>query len=117
MRRIALLAAAVASIVFMLHAARNQKSVLLLLLFAAWTISPFVAAACAHILAARWRPRTRSALTFATVLLFLAVPIYADVAYVHTDVKIGFIFLVVPFASWIALGIVPAVALLSRSRD
>lgn len=107
---------AVVSIGFMLHAARRQQSRVLLLLFGVWVLSPFVAAAVGIMVSKRWSVVTRAALYIVMLVFTLAsLAIYGDVAFGQPRVKIGFVFLVVPFASWVAmLVVVPIAALISR---
>jgi hypothetical protein len=52
-----------------------------------------------------------------TVALALACPaIYADVALERTTLKVGFVFLVVPFVSWLLIGVLVSIAFLSSRK-
>jgi multisubunit Na+/H+ antiporter MnhG subunit len=113
---IALLASAVCSLGLMLRAGQRQNSRILLLLFGIWVLSPFAAAAWAHAVSRNWSAVTRTTL-YVVILVFTlsSLAIYGAAAFGHLRAKIGFIFLAVPFASWLLITIVPAgAALLSR---
>ncbi|MFL6446203.1 MAG: hypothetical protein ACJ746_00645 [Bryobacteraceae bacterium] len=108
---------AVTSIALMLHAGRHQRSIVLILLFSAWVVSPFLGLLCADLISKRWLPSARimlNALTLAVV--FICPGIYAAVAFGYTTLKMGFVFLVVPFACWILIALLVAVALVSSHR-
>jgi hypothetical protein len=106
----AALAGAAASLALMLYAGRRNPSWILALLFAAWVLSPFVAAVLALTRSRRWSAVTRAALqgTLLAVSL-LSVFVYGAVALGRVRAKVGFIFLVVPFVSWLLLVIAVAV--------
>jgi hypothetical protein len=113
---IAVLAGAAGSVGLMLRAGRrNQSQILLLLLFGIWVLSPFVAAFLAHVFSKRWPVVTRA--TLYAVMLALTVgslTIYGDFVFGHLQAKAGFVFLVVPFASWLLIGIVGAMVIFGR---
>ena len=112
---IAVLAGAVGSVGLMLHAGHRNPSRLLLVLFALWVLSPFIALVLANMVSKRWSVLTRAALY--TVMLVLAVgslAIYGDVALGPPRTKAAFVFVVVPPASWLLIAIVvPIAALIS----
>lgn len=54
------------------------------------------------------------ALTVAVV--FICPGIYAFVAFEYTTLKMGFVFLVVPFACWVLIGLLFCVVLLSYRK-
>ena len=113
---IAVLVGAVGSVGLMLHAGRNNPSRLLLVLFVLWVLSPFIVLVLANMVSKRWSVLTRA--TLSTVMMVLAVgslAIYGDVALGPPRPKPAFVFVVVPPASWLLIGIVlPIVALVSR---
>ena len=113
---IAVLAGAVGSVGLMRHAGRNNPSRLLLVLFALWVLSPFIALILANMVSKRWSVLTRA--TLYSVMLVLAVSslvIYGVVALGPPRPKTAFVFVVVPPASWLLIGIVlPIAALVSR---
>ena len=102
---------AVGSVGLMLYAGRRNPSRILLLLFVIWVLSPFVAAALASVASNRWSVVTRATLYVAMLALTLgSLAIYGGVAVGYVKAKIGFVFLVVPLASWLLLGLALAVA-------
>lgn len=108
------LAGAAGSLGLMFRAGHRQNSRILLLLFAIWVLSPFMALVLAHAVSKRWSVTTRATLYSVMLVLTLAsLAIYGDVAFGHSTVKVGFVFLAVPFASWLLMVIVLPVAVLS----
>ena len=113
---IMVLAGAAGSLGLMFRAGHGQKSRILLLLFAIWVLSPFVAFVSAHVVSTRWPAASRATLHSVMLVLTLAsLAIYGDVALGHATWKVGFVFLVVPLASWLLMAIAVAMAaLISR---
>ena len=108
---IAVLAGAAGSVGLMLRAGRRQDSRVLILLFGIWVVSPFLAAVWANVISKRWPVVARAALYGMMLVITLgSLAIYGDVAFGHPRVKTGFIFLVVPFASWLLLAVAVALA-------
>jgi hypothetical protein len=78
---IAVLAGAAGSVGLMLRAGRRNDSRLLLLLFAIWVLSPFMALILAHVVSKRWSVLTRAALYSVMLAVTLgSLAIYGDVA-------------------------------------
>lgn len=100
----------------MFRAGHQQKSRILLLLFAIWVLSPFMALVSAHVVSTRWAAASRATLYSGMLVLTLtSLAIYGDVALGHATLKVGFVFLVVPLASWLLIAIaVASAALISR---
>jgi hypothetical protein len=114
---IAVLAGAAGSLGLMFRAGRRQNSKILLLLFAIWVLSPFVALVGATVVSKRWPILTRAALYSAMLVLTLAsLAIYSAVAFGYVTAKVGFVFLMVPLASWLLIAIVVPTAKLVSSR-
>ena len=113
---IAVLAGAAGSVGLMLRAGRrNRSQILLLLLFGIWVLSPFVAAFLAHVFSKRWPGVTRATLYAAMLALTVgSLAIYGDFVFGRLQAKAGFVFLVVPFASWLLIGIVGAMVISGR---
>ncbi len=108
---------AVTSLALMLRAGRHQKSIVLVLLFAVWVLLPFVELVYAHLNSKQWLPSARIFLYGLTVAVVFCCPaIYADVAFGRTTLKVGFVFLVVPFLCSLLIGFVVWIALLSSRR-
>jgi hypothetical protein len=113
---IAVLAGAVGSIGLMLHTGSRQRSLILIGLFTAWVLSPFVALVCAHVVSKQWPAVTRAMLYSMMLILTLGSLVsYGDVALGPPRPKPASVFLVVPLTSWLLIAIViSAGALLSR---
>ena len=113
---IAVLAGAVGSVGLMLHAGHRNPSRLLLVLFALWVLSPFIALVLANMVSKRWSVFTRATLYSVTLVITLgSLALYGDVAFGPPRSTPAFMFLVVPVASWLLMTIVvPIAALISR---
>jgi len=116
---IALLAGAGSSLGLMLHAGRGNPSRLLLVLFALWVLSPFVALVLANMASKRWSVLTRATLYSLMLVLTLgSLAIYGFVALGPPRAKAAFVFVVVPPASWLLIAIVvPMAGLISDRRS
>jgi hypothetical protein len=102
----------------MLHAGRRQQSRVLVLLFAIWVISPFIAALIANSVSKRWPVGARATLYLLMVVLTLgSLAIYGEVAFEYVKAKAGFVFLVVPFGSWLLIAVVVAAAMISAKHS
>ena len=115
--RIALVAGAAGSVLLMMRAGARQPSILLILLFTGWVLSPFVALALANVQSANWQPITRTALYGVMLgVSFISLSIYTLHALIP-GMKAGFIFLVVPAGCWVLIVMVlVTAAVLSRAR-
>jgi hypothetical protein len=112
----ALLAGAAASLALMLRAGSRQRSLVLILLFTGWVLSPFVALALADLQASRWPARIRTAL-YAAMLgaSGLCVAIYGMHA-IRGVMKPGFVYLVVPAAAWLLIAVALGVNAIAARR-
>jgi hypothetical protein len=101
----------------MLRAGHRNPSRLLLVLFALWVLSPFIALVLANMVSKRWSVLARA--TLYTVMLVITVgslAIYGDVALGPPRTKAAFVFVVVPSASWLLIAIVVPIAALISGR-
>ncbi len=116
---VAVLAGAVGSVGLTLYAGRRNDSRILMVLFALWVLSPFVAVVSASIASKRWLALTRATLYSATLVVTLSsLVIYGVVALGPPRGKTAFVFVVVPPASWLLTAIaVTIVALISGRRS
>jgi hypothetical protein len=112
---IAVLAGAAGSVGLMLRAGHRNPSRLLIVLFALWVLSPFMALVWASVASKRWSVRTRVTLHIVMLVIPIgSLAIYGALAYGLLRAKIGFVFLVVPAASWLLMAVViPLVAMMS----
>jgi hypothetical protein len=114
---IVVLAGAGGALGLMLHAGRRNDSRILLVLFAIWDLSPFMALVFAGVISKRWPVLTRAALYSVMLVLTLgSLAIYGDVALGPPRAKTAFVFLVVPLASWLLIAIVVPIAALISGR-
>ena len=111
---IILLSGAVASLIFMFNAGRNQRSILLIVLFTAWVLSPYMTLFIADMIFKRWLTLTRKALYFLSIFVTFGSVISYSGALDSPNTKTAFKFLVVPLISWLLILILLIVA--SRSR-
>ncbi len=115
---IVLAAGAAGSLGLMLYAGRHQNSRILLVLFAAWVLSPFMAAVLTNVVSQRGAVLNRATLNVTTLVIAVgSLAIYGDVAFGHTKAKIGFVFLMVPLASWLLIAVVVLIAALVPRRQ
>ena len=114
---IAVLAGTAGSVGLMLHAGRHNDSQILLVLFALWVLSPFMALVWANVVSKRWLVHTRATLYSVMLVLTLgSLAIYATVALGPPRAKAAFVFVVVPPASWLLIAIAVSIAALISRR-
>ena len=108
-------AGAVGSVGLMLWVGRRNPSTVLLSLFVAWVLSPFIALLLADMVSKRWSAITRATLYGVMLVLALgSLAFYGDVVW-RPRSQPAFMFLVVPLGSWMLMMIVvPMAALISR---
>jgi hypothetical protein len=114
---IGLLVGAVGSVGLVLHAGHRKHSPRsLMVLFAIWVLSPFVALVVANIVSKDWSVITRATLHSVMLVLMLgSLAIYGDVALGPLGAKTVPVFVIVPPASWLLIATVVSIAaLISR---
>jgi ACR3 family arsenite efflux pump ArsB len=110
------LAGAACSLGFTLYTGRNNTSVLLVLLFTGWVVSPFIALLLINIITKRWQVFDRLILySLMMMLTVCSVVIYSGL-WSPPSAKTAFVFLVVPLLSWSLMGMILLAAKLSPSR-
>lgn len=102
----------------MLYSGRHNPSVILILLFVGWVLSPFVALVVANVLSNRWPVLTRVTVYILMIMLTLgSLLCYTEVISI-SGTKPAFKFLVVPFISWLLIAIViPIAKSFSRKKN
>jgi hypothetical protein len=114
--QIAVLIGAVGSAGLMLHAGRHAPR-LLVVLFAIWVLSPFVALASANVVSKRWPVLIRATLYSVMFLVTLgSLAVYGADALRPPKAQAAFVYVVVAPASWLVSAIVIAVAALISGR-
>ncbi|MEO6329065.1 MAG: hypothetical protein ABIO55_09040 [Ginsengibacter sp.] len=97
------LVGAVGSLYFMFSASRKQNSIILLGLFTAWVLSPFIGLFISSKISKRWTVTTRSLLYWLIIVLTIGSLVAYSGAFNTPQTKNAFIFLIVPLISWILL--------------
>jgi len=98
------------SIGLMLYAGRHAPR-LLVVLFAIWVLSPFIALAAANVVSKRRSVLTRATLYSVMLVLTLgSLAVYGADALRPPRSQAAFVYVVVPLASWLLMTIVVAVA-------
>ncbi len=102
-------AGGVGSVVFTVFAGRHTAARILLPLFGAWVISPFVVLVLAHVLSRRWSVSTRAVLSCVMLVVAAAsLAIYGAAAVGAARIRTP-IFVVVPPLSWLFIAVVTPV--------
>jgi len=115
---IVVLAGALASLSFMLYAGRSQSSVILIMLFVAWVLSPFVALLVAGAVSKSRRVLMPKTLYILMIVLALGSLVGYSGILSPPGTKPAFVFLVVPLISWLIIAIfIPATRFLSRRAN
>jgi len=91
------------SLYFMFRTGNNQKSILLLGLFTAWVLSPFVGLLLTVRLSKRWTEIFRIWLYFIMIILTIASLIVYSGILTLTLTPPAFNFLFIPFLSWLVI--------------
>ena len=105
---VALFVGAISSLILMFNAGHNQKSILLIVLFIGWVLSPFIGLFIADMISKRWLTKTRLTIYLLTIFITLASLIFYSGALNVAGTKPAFKFLVAPLISWfLILVIVP----------
>jgi hypothetical protein len=114
---VAVLIGALGSVGLMLRAGHRNPSLMLIILFAVWVLSPFMVLVWANVVSVRWSGLTRA--TVGVVMLVIALgslAIYGALVVGALMAKTGFIFLVVPAMSHLLIAIVIPLAALASGR-
>ena len=119
LRNIALiltLCGALGSLMMMFHAGRNNKSVILMAIFAIWVLSPFLTLMIAVIRFRQWPQAALRTLYILMISITLISLVGFSGVWRPPGTKTAFVFLVIPFLSWIIMGVV-YIAARSKNKD
>jgi hypothetical protein len=107
----------VGSLGLMFNAGRHQKSIILMALFTIWVLTPFVGLFIADKFSTRWSALTR-VLLYCLMLVLSVISLLAYSGAFNTpETKNAFMFLVVPFVSWLLIVVfIGTVMLISRRQ-
>jgi FlaA1/EpsC-like NDP-sugar epimerase len=96
------------SLAFTLQAERNNHSMILLLLFAAWVLSPFVALIFSGVIDQKWRFQSRVILYVLMMAISFVSLLFYGGWFSFKGVKPAFVFLFIPSISWVIILLVYA---------
>lgn len=115
----AVLAGAVGSVGFMLHAGSRSPQRLLLVIVAVWVLAPFLVLVFAEMRSKRWSALTRRVLhVVMLVVSFGALAVYWNDLVRPRRSQPAFVFVVVPVVAWMVIvTVVPIAAFISRRRS
>ena len=89
----------------MFNAGRRQPSVLLIILFTLWVLSPFIGLLVLNNISKRWILSVRETLYWlAVVMTILSVAGYSGL-FNAPETKNAFVFLAIPFLSWVIIAV------------
>ena len=90
----------------MFRAGHDQKSILLIVLFTGWVLSPFIALFIADMISKRWLTKTRFNTYLLIIFITLASLLFYSGALNVPGTKPAFKFLIVPLLSWVLILII-----------
>jgi hypothetical protein len=109
-------AGAIGSLILTIEAGRNNRSVILPILFVAWVLSPFIALIVANIHSLRWSAFARIMLY--TLIFFITLG--SLLGYTHVigpaAAKPAGVFLIVPLLSWFLMTIIYFIVRLKKGK-
>jgi len=103
---IVLFAGAIGCLLLMFNSGRNQKSIVLIVLFTGWVLSPFIGLFIADMISKPWLPKTRLTIHWLIILIALASLASYSGALNVPGTKPAFKFLIVPLISWVLILII-----------
>jgi hypothetical protein len=104
----------VGSFSLVLYNGRNNKSILLIALFVAWVLSPFIGLLIADKISKGWTDITRKTLYIIMIVLTLVSLLSYSGILSPAGTKTAFVFLVIPLISWVVISIL---ILITRSQS
>lgn len=107
----------IGSLYFMFNAGSNQKSILLLGLFAGWVLSPFAGLFVVTKYSNRFSVSDNSLLYWLIIIMTIGSLIAYSSALTPPDMKPAFMFLAIPFISWLFIAAVFLIAKRKSKKD
>ena len=96
------MAGAIGSVAFTLHAGRSNHSFLLPVLFVVWVVSPFILLLVANVVfTGRWTVRIRAWIYILTLIITITSSVIYSGVLTPSGIKPAAVFLMVPLISWI----------------
>ncbi len=111
------LVGAVGSLYFMFSAGRKQNSIILLALFTAWVLSPFVGLFISNKISNRWTVPTRTLLYWLMIAITISSLVAYSGAFNTPETKNAFIFIIFPIISWFLIVTVFLIARKSSNKN
>jgi hypothetical protein len=100
---IATIIGAIGSLGFMIYTGRKNPSIVLILMFLIWVLSPFIGLFIANIISKTWSLYNRSILYWLMLVLSITSLVGYSGILIPLGTKPAFIFLVIPFISWLVI--------------
>lgn len=94
-----------ASLFLTVYNGRHNSAVILIVLFAGWVLSPFLALLVADARARGWSPQTQRLIYWLILMITPLSLIFYSHLVEPAGVKPAFVFLIIPLASWVVMAI------------
>ena len=112
-----LLIGTMGSLYFLFKTGSNQKSILLLGLFTAWVLSPFLGLLFTYRLSKRWTEKMSTRIYWTIIILTaISLTVYSGILKL-SQTPPAFIFLFLPFLLWLIISIILLIAKRESSKD
>ncbi|MFI5154379.1 MAG: hypothetical protein ACHQET_13655 [Chitinophagales bacterium] len=112
-----LLAGAVSSLALMFSEGRNQKSIILIMMFSVWVFSPFFALLVANTRSRHLARRTHTTYYLLAFFITLGSLVIYSGGWNMPGAKPAFKYLVVPFISWLLIAIFIVAPILKKRKS
>jgi hypothetical protein len=99
------IAGAICSLYYMFNAGRNQKSIILIILFTGWVLSPFISFFIANKIFDRFISFARALLYTLIIIITIGSVVTYSGVFDTNQTKPAAKFLIVPLISWVLLAI------------
>jgi hypothetical protein len=109
------IAGAIVSLIFVLHAGQNNKSIILPLLFVVWVLSPFVALVAANV-GKRWAIPYSAIIYWLTIVIAVVSPVSYSGVLSSLGAKLTPLFLLLPLLTWIVIAVFILIATSKSKR-
>ena len=97
------LVAAIGSLYFMLNVGHNNKSIILIGMFAGWVLSPFAGMFFSNKISNRWANPERVLIYWLIIAISIASVVAYSGVFIPPETKPAFIFLIFPLISWMLI--------------
>ena len=111
------LVGAVGSLYFMFSAGREQKSIILLGLFTAWILSPYIGFFILNKISNRWTVPARRSIYWLIIVLTIGSLVTYSGAFNTPETKNAFVFLIFPMILWFLIVTVFLIAIKISNKN